>query len=132
MPKPEREFSPVDDLPWRATTASPIAGAGGPGVLEKILSHDEATGDVTRLVRFEAGVETTETIAHDFWEEVWILEGDMTDLGKGQTFRAGMYACRPPGMIHGPYRISRSCLTLEFRYGRGRHAASDVPSPPRT
>ena len=132
MPKLEREFAAVDELPWRATTASPSAGAGGPGVVEKILSCDEATGDVTRLVRFEAGVQTTETIAHDFWEEVWILEGELIDVGKGQTFRAGMYACRPPGMIHGPYRVPRGCLTLEFRYGRVGHAASGVPSPPQT
>jgi hypothetical protein len=78
------------------------------------------TGDVTRLLRFDAGVETTETITHDFWEEVWILEGSMIDLGKRQTFTAGMYACRPPGMIHGPYRVpAGGCLTFEIRY-RGR------------
>jgi hypothetical protein len=75
---------------------------------------------VTRLLRFEAGVETRETITHDFWEEVWILEGELRDVGKQQTFGAGMYACRPPGMVHGPYRVEHGCLTLEFRYGKGR------------
>ena len=40
------------------------------------------------------------------------------DLGKGQTFSAGMYACRPPGMVHGPYRVPRGCMTLEIRYSR--------------
>jgi hypothetical protein len=29
-----------------------------------------------------------------------------------------MYACRPPGMLHGPYRVPKSCMTLEIRYGR--------------
>jgi hypothetical protein len=29
-----------------------------------------------------------------------------------------MYACRPPGMIHGPYRVERGCTTLEIRYGQ--------------
>ena len=81
---------------------------------------DPETGDATRLLRFEAGVETTETIRHDFWEEVWILDGELTDLGTQQTFTAGMYACRPPGMAHGPYRVSRGCTTLELRYGRVR------------
>ena len=33
------------------------------------------------------------------------------DLGKKQTFTAGMYACRPPGMLHGPYRVPKSCMT---------------------
>ena len=118
MPKPEREFFRPDHLPWEPVAASPTGGAGGPGVRQKILSRDPETGDVTRLLRFDAGVETTETITHDFWEEVWILEGELTDLGKRQTFTAGMYACRPPGMVHGPYRVERGCTTLEIRYGQ--------------
>jgi hypothetical protein len=118
MPKPELEFFAPDHLPWRPVGESPTGGAGGKGVYEKILSRDEATNDVTRLLRFEPGVETTETIAHDFWEEVWILEGELIDLGKQQTFTAGMYACRPPGMVHGPYRVPRGCMTLEMRYHR--------------
>jgi hypothetical protein len=118
MAKLEREFFAPDHLPWLPIVASATAGAGGAGVREKILSRDEATGDVTRLLRFDAGVETSETIAHDFWEEVWILDGEIIDLGKGQTFVGGMYACRPPGMIHGPYRVPGGCTTLEFRYRR--------------
>ena len=117
MAKPELEFFRPDHLPWQPVEGSKTGGAGGPGVEQKILSRDAASGDVTRLLRFEAGVETSETIAHDFWEEVWILEGELVDLGKGQTFTAGMYACRPPGMPHGPYRVPKGCLTLEFRYG---------------
>jgi hypothetical protein len=116
MAKPELEFFDPTSLPWQPVAGSPTAGAGGPGVQEKILSHDRATGDVTRLLRFDAGVETTETIAHDFWEEVWILDGEMIDVGKRQTFSAGMYACRPPGMLHGPYRVPRGCMMLEMRY----------------
>jgi len=119
MPKPELEFFAPDHLPWEPVApASAIDGAGGPGVQQKILSRDPANGDMTRLVRYAAGLETTDTIVHDFWEEVWILEGELTDLGKQQTFSAGMYACRPPGMIHGPYRVPRDCMTLEIRYGK--------------
>ena len=118
MPKPELEFFRPDHIPWEPVHGSAGAGAGGAGVTQKILACDPDTGDVTRLLRFDAGVETSETIAHDFWEEVWILEGEMIDLGKGQTFTAGMYACRPPGMVHGPYRVPRGCMTLEMRYGK--------------
>ena len=117
MPKPELEFFTPDGIPWEPVTGSRGGGAGGPGVTQRILSHDPESGDVTRLLRFEAGVETTEPIVHDFWEEVWILEGELVDLGKRQTFTAGMYACRPPGMIHGPYRVPTGCVTLELRYG---------------
>jgi ChrR Cupin-like domain len=120
MPKPELEFFRPDHLPWRPVAASPVGGAGGAGVAEKVLSHDDATGGVTRLLRFDAGVKTTETIAHDFWEEVWILEGAVTDVAQARTFEAGMYACRPPGMRHGPYRSERGCLMFEVRYFSGK------------
>lgn len=122
MPKPEREFFDPGQLPWRPVAASPTGGVGGAGVVERVLSHDPDSGDVTRMLRFDPGVETTETIAHDFWEEVWILEGELIDLGKRETFRAGMYACRPPGMRHGPYRTAKGCTTLEIRYGKARGA----------
>jgi hypothetical protein len=118
MPKPELEFFAPDHIPWQPVAGSMTGGAGGPGVEQKILALDPETGDVTRLLRFAAGVETRDTIVHDFWEEVWILAGELIDLGKGQTFRAGMYACRPPGMVHGPYRVPQGCTTLELRYGR--------------
>jgi ChrR Cupin-like domain len=116
MPKPELEFFRPDHLPWQPVTGSATAGAGGHGIREKILSRDQDSGDVTRLLRFDPGTETRETISHDFWEEVWILEGDLTDLGKQQMFTAGMYACRPPGMVHGPYRTTGGCTTFELRY----------------
>ena len=124
MPKPEREFFDPSALAWQPVTGSVNGGAGGPGVSEKILAHDPHRGDVTRLLRFAAGVETAETIVHDFWEEVWIVEGTLIDLGKRQTFTAGMYACRPPGMVHGPYRVpAGGCITFEIRYGHTRGAS---------
>jgi hypothetical protein len=53
---------------------------------------------------------------HDFWEEVYILEGSFTDTRLGQTFRAGDFACRPPGMEHGPWTTDEGCTTFEVRY----------------
>ena len=68
MPKPALEFFRSDHIPWTPVAGSPSAGAGGPGIEEKILSRDVSTGDVTRLLRFAPGVRTAETIAHDFWK----------------------------------------------------------------
>ena len=116
MPKPEREFFRPDSLPWVPVTGSTAVGAGGPGIEQKVLSLDAVTGDVTRLLRFAAGVATEETISHDFWEEVWIVEGALVDLGKDDTYTAGMYACRPPGMRHGPYASPSGALLFEIRY----------------
>jgi hypothetical protein len=116
MPKPEREFADVGALPWTPVVGSATAGAGGAGIDEKVLSRDAATGDVTRLLRFTPGVRTTDTITHDFWEEVYILEGSIVDLGLDRPFTAGMYACRPPGMKHGPYASPDGALLFETRY----------------
>jgi hypothetical protein len=111
MPKPELEFhSPAG--PWIA-----VEGPVG-GVWAKMLADDPDTGNYTRLLRFDAGVNTSVQgiRTHDYWEEVYILEGDLTDLQLKQTFTAGMYACRPPGMPHGPWRTERGTLMLEIRY----------------
>lgn len=110
MPKPELEFMDVDAFPWLPVKGYP------PGVYERILSADEETGSYTRLLRFDPGVETTEAFAHDFWEEVYILKGGL--IQGNQVFTEGMYACRPPGMKHGPYKVPTGCMTIEFRYYR--------------
>jgi hypothetical protein len=112
MPKPEYEFH-VPQSEWRP------AGGEADGIWEQILSSDPDTGDYTRLLRFEPGADSSPngTLSHDFWEEVFIVEGDLTDLRLGETFNSGMYACRPPGMPHGPWRSEQGVLMLEARYG---------------
>ncbi len=111
MPKPELEFFDVSSIPWQ-----PVAGVEG--LYEKILSRDPGTGDYTRLLRFDPGCDTTPNGVqrHDCWEEVWIIEGEMHDLPLDQTFTRGMYACRPPGMPHGPWKSAKGCMTFEIRY----------------
>jgi hypothetical protein len=110
MPKPELEFSPAENLgPW-------IPIPGEPGVYEKILSSDPEKMCVTRLLKKEPGSAGTHAIAHDFWEEIYIIEGSQW-VGD-QHYTKGMYACRPPGMKHGPFRTDEGCINLEFRYVR--------------
>lgn len=55
-------------------------------------------------------------ITHDYIEEVYILDGELEDLGLGEVFTAGTYTSRQPGMCHGPYRTSSGCLMFEIRY----------------
>ena len=115
MPKPELEFFDPTSIPHR-----PVGGIEG--LTEQILARDEETGDYTRMLHFEPQTDTSAMgpQSHDFWEEVWIIEGSIHDLTLGQTFTAGMYACRPPGMPHGPWRSAEGCKTIEFRrYVRG-------------
>jgi hypothetical protein len=115
MPKPEREFFPVANVDW-----TPAQGGLVPGLFERILAADPEQGVATRLLRFDPGTNTSAAgpQMHDFWEEVYILEGALHDLTLNQTFGAGTYACRPPGMRHGPWLAPDGCLTFEVRYAR--------------
>ncbi|NLC11121.1 MAG: hypothetical protein GX767_02570 [Firmicutes bacterium] len=106
--KPEREFFDTDFVPWRQ-----VEGAQE-GIMEKIISHDPETGSYTRILKFPP-METNEVLVHDFFEEVYILEGSLYDIQKKETYLPGYYASRPPGMVHGPYKIPYGCTTLEVR-----------------
>jgi hypothetical protein len=112
MAKPEYEFFPVDRVGFT------VCAGGDPKITERILSRDPETGVATRILRYEPGADSTPNgvQVHDFWEEVYILEGSFTDLELGETFTAGMYACRPPGMRHGPWRTDEGVTTFEVRY----------------
>jgi ChrR-like protein with cupin domain len=112
LSKPKLEFTPTGDVEW-----SP-ADERCPGLSERVLASDPQSGVATRILRFDPGTDTTPmgTLTHEFWEEVYILSGDIHDHILERTFVAGDYACRPPGMRHGPWLSSRGCLTFEVRY----------------
>jgi ChrR Cupin-like domain len=110
--KTQREFH-TPETGWRSAIPGVV------GMWEQILSHDPDRGDYTRLVRMDPGTDTgvAGVLTHDFHEEVYIVAGDLTDLTLGETFTAGMYCCRLPGMRHGPYRSEGGNLMVEFRHG---------------
>ncbi|MPZ87125.1 MAG: cupin [Nitriliruptorales bacterium] len=112
MRKPELEFTPVEDVPWTAVDDRI------PGLSERILARDGDTPVATRMLKFAPGTGTSVmgTQIHDFWEEVYILSGELHDLVLGETFPEGTYACRPPGMRHGPWVSTPGCVTFEVRY----------------
>ena len=113
MAKAEREFFAVDGVEW-----TPAMGGVVPGLEERILASDPTSGVATRMLRFAPGTNTSAAgpQAHPFWEEVYILEGSLHDLTLDQVFSRGTYACRPPGMRHGPWIAPEGCLTFEVRY----------------
>lgn len=95
------------------------------GIQQKILAGalDEPNrrGHRTRLLRFAPGVYTTAPFVHEYWEEVWLVRGDLVvgndAQGQGGTpFDQAAYACRPPGAWHGPFRSDTGCLLLEMHY----------------
>jgi hypothetical protein len=118
--KPHLEFHPVDMRGgWVVPDGYPA------GIEQKILAGalDETArrGTRTRLLRFAPGVFTTAPFVHDYWEEVYLVEGDLTvgndaEGNGGEAFVPGTYACRPPGAVHGPFKSERGCLLLEIHY----------------
>jgi hypothetical protein len=110
--KPALEFFAVDAVEWVAVS---------PGVSERVLARDDANGTLTRILRWEPGLDTSAqgVAVHDYVEEILILSGSMHDLTLDRTFRAGEYACRPPGMEHGPWVSEEGCDMFEVRHRGG-------------
>jgi hypothetical protein len=118
--KEHLEFHQID------LTASWRTPAGYPkGIEEKILAGrlDEKaqTGNRTRLLRFAPGARTASPFVHDYWEEVFLVSGDLVEgeEGKGsglKTYGPQTYACRPPGVAHGPFRSTRGRRLFEVHY----------------
>jgi hypothetical protein len=113
MPKPAVDFHETD----LATGWEPVPGAG-PGVEQKLLSgaldEDTGTGVRTRLIRFRPGTLVSEQFVHDYWEEVYLIDGAL-EVGD-VLYRPPAYACRPPGTPHGPFKSETGCLFFEIQY----------------
>jgi hypothetical protein len=104
---------------WRTL---PTAGAP---LRELILADDfdpvARRGSRTRLVRWPPGALLPEAVVHDFHEEVFVVDGEFVvgcdARGEGgETFGPYTYACRPPGVVHGPFASRTGCTLLEFMY----------------
>jgi hypothetical protein len=105
--KAEHEFFPVAEVPWTKD---------GRGITQRVLTEAE-DGTLTRIARWAPGTDSgDEVIRHEYFEEVYLIEGSLTDVTLGKTFSAGDYAARRPGMPHGPYRTDEGCTMLEIRY----------------
>ncbi len=118
--KPHMEFFELDmNNGWATPEGYPS------GIKQKILASDidetKKTGSRTRLLRFDPGVYTTVPFVHDHWEEVYLVAGDLT-VGNdvkgngGESFKSPTYACRPPGVHHGPFKSNAGCMLYETHY----------------
>lgn len=100
--------------------------AGYPsGIQQKIiaggLDEENRRGTRTRLLRFAPGVYTTAPFSHEYWEEVYLVSGDLIvgndAKGEGGTsYPPNTYACRPPNAKHGPFKSVNGCMLIEIHY----------------
>jgi hypothetical protein len=118
--KPHIEFTKLDmDEGWQTPPGYPE------GMKQKVLTsdldEDGKTGSRSRLLRIEPGCYSTQPFVHDHWEEVYLFEGDLIvgndENGEGgEQFFAPTYACRPPGVFHGPFKSEKGCIMYETHY----------------
>jgi len=115
--KEHKEFYPIDfENGWETPPGYPA------GIQQQILAGflDEKNkrGYRTRHLRFLPGIYTRAPFLHDYWEEVYLLSGDLIvgndENGNGGVkYGPGTYACRPPGTPHGPFKSENGCVLLE-------------------
>lgn len=118
--KEHKEFHAIDmESGWETPPGYPA------GIKQKILAGylDETNkrGNRSRLLRFEPGVYTTAPFEHDYYEEVYLISGDLivgndASGNGGEAFQPNTYACRPPGTPHGPFKSETGCLLFEIHY----------------
>ncbi|MCW5982004.1 MAG: hypothetical protein KIT09_28220 [Bryobacteraceae bacterium] len=118
--KPHLEFFPIDlSHGWETPPGYKE------GFTQKILASDldevNKRGSRSRLLRIAPGVFSEQPFVHDHWEEVYLAEGDLivgndAQGNGGVQFHAPTYACRPPGVHHGPFKSERGCLLFELHY----------------
>lgn len=103
---------------------------GTEGLTATLLNGDfdeaAARGHRTRVVRFAPGGRTFEPFTHDYWEEVYLIEGSITTPDTGETVHAPAYVLRPPGTEHGPFVSEAGCLMLETQYFSDRSVGDTV------
>ena len=117
------------------TSAGWTAVAQATGLFAKLLSGDfdeaRARGFRTRLVRFEPGGRTYAPYVHAYWEEIYLVEGDLSTAPDGVSPAAPAYVIRPPGTPHGPFVSKGGCLLLEIQYFAERRAGLATHLDPR-
>jgi hypothetical protein len=118
--KGHKEFHKLEmQTAWHTPAGYPA------GIQQKIIAGDldekNKRGNRTRLLKFVPGTYTTKPFVHEYWEEVFLLSGDLIvgndKNGKGgEKFEGYTYAVRPPGVYHGPFKSENGCLLLEKHF----------------
>lgn len=116
------EFHGLDmEEGWQLPEGYDPASGAQELILSGALDTVNKQGSRTRLLRLPAGLFTKKPFVHDYWEEVLLVQGDLTvgndEHGQGgRPFEGYTYAVRPPGAWHGPFKSNEGCVLLEVHY----------------
>jgi hypothetical protein len=105
-------FQRVADTDWQD-----LPGFPGIQAISLVDNFDPtaARGRRTRLIRFKPGARTETALVHDYWEEAYLIEGELHYTG-APVVSAPAFRCRAPGTSHGPYSSPGGCVLLESHY----------------
>jgi len=121
------------DIPWQPST-DPAFATLGPGVREKRLRDDPASGETTWLIDVAADAAETPiapraAVTHAAVEEMYVLSGEIaTPRG---MMKSGAYAWRVPGTPRGPWASRTGYQLLVRSRGALATTSSSTVSKPQ-
>lgn len=102
LPALASRYVDVEALPWKPTPT--------PGIDMKVLVHDDESGLLTALFRWEPGTRL-DLHEHVEIEQSFVVSGSLEDEEGRVT--AGNFVWRPPGNRHSPWSTD-GCLLISF------------------
>lgn len=98
-----------DDMEWRPKSL--------PGLFEKMLWRDEATGASIALIRFDKGVSIPTPHMHASNQFMFCLKGRYEYTRTNVVLTAGSFYWNPKGNVHGPTLAHEDTVVVEVYDG---------------
>lgn len=99
----------ADAMEWRPKSL--------PGLFEKMLWRDEATGASIALIKFEKGCSIPSPHSHASNQFMFCLSGKYEYTSTGVTLLPGSFYCNPKGNVHGPTLAHEDTVVVEIYDG---------------
>lgn len=88
-----------------------------PGLFEKMLWRDEATGASIALIKFNKGTRIPTPHSHASNQFMFCLSGKYEYTTTGVTLLPGSFYCNPMGNVHGPTLAHEDTVVIEIYDG---------------
>jgi len=109
MPGMNEVLLQSETMEWRAKSL--------PGLYEKALWRDEATGASIALIRFDKGAAIPEPHQHASNQFMFCLKGRYEYTRTGVVLTAGSFYWNPRGNVHGPTLAHEDTVVVEIYDG---------------